>query len=169
MPAPVDQDRCLALLDAHQGILRKVANAYCPRAEDRDDLVQEISIQVWRSYPRFDGRCKFSTWLYRVALNVAISFHRTESPHHHALSGDEQLQAIPAPADAAPPSDEILALRRFIGALGDLDKALVLLYLDEHSHADIAEILGLSASNVGTRISRIKLRLRQDLASGPTH
>jgi RNA polymerase sigma factor (sigma-70 family) len=166
MPTPVDHDQCLALLDAHKGILYKVANSYCPRVEDRSDLIQEISLQVWRSYPRFDGRCKFSTWMYRIALNVAISFHRQERAHHHLLSGDDHLRDIPDTPEAGPTTDEIEALQRFIKGLDGLNKALVLLYLDDHSHQEIAEILGISATNVATKIARIKQRIRQGFAPG---
>lgn len=166
MFSPADQDPCLALLDAHKGILYKVANTYCPRAEDSQDLIQEISLQVWRSYARFDGRRKFSTWLYRIALNVAISFHRREGTHQRLLSGDDHLQDFPAPTEAGPASEDIQALHRFIEELDDLNKALVLLYLDDHSHSEIAEILGLSATTVATKISRIKQRLRQDFMTG---
>lgn len=168
MSSTTEHDQCLALLDVHKGILHKVANTYCPRTEDRNDLIQEMSLQVWRSYPRFDGRCKFSTWMYRIALNVAISFHRQESEHHHLLYGDDHLRYLPATTDAGPPSDEIQTLHRFIEGLDDLNKALVLLYLDDHSHAEIAEILGISATNVATKISRIKERLRQGFAPGAT-
>ncbi len=167
MTPTAEHDRCLALLDEHKGILFKVANTYCPRAEDRDDLVQEMSLQVWRSYGRFDGRCKFSTWMYRIALNVAISFHRSERAHHHLLSGDDHLRDLPA-SDNGPPTEDVQALRRFIEGLDGLHKALVLLYLDDRSHAEIAEILGITPSNVATKISRIKERLRQGLAPGPT-
>lgn len=166
MSSNADHDQCLALLDAHKGILFKVANTYCPRVEDRNDLIQEISLQVWRSYPRFDGRCKFSTWMYRIALNVAISFHRQERAHRHLLSGDDHLRDLPAPAETGPPSEEVRALHRFIDGLDGLNKALVLLYLDERSHAEIAEILGITATNVATKIARIKERIRQGSAPG---
>jgi len=166
MASTTDHDQCLALLDAHQGILRKVANAYCPRTEDRSDLMQEMTLQVWRSYPRFDGRCKFSTWMYRIALNVAISFHRQERAHHGLLSGEEHLRDLPAPADGGPPPEDIQALHRFIDGLDRLNKALVLLYLEGQSHQEIADILGLSASNVATKIDRIKQRLRQGFTPG---
>jgi RNA polymerase sigma-70 factor (ECF subfamily) len=167
MPPSADPDPILALLDEHKGILFKVANTYCPRAEDRDDLVQEMSLQVWRSHPRFDGRCKFSTWMYRIALNVAISFHRSERIHHQLLSGDDHLRDLPA-SDTGPPPEDVQALHRFIEGLDGLNKALVLLYLDNHSHGEIAEILGITATNVATKISRIKERLRQGLAPGPS-
>lgn len=164
MSTPVDPDPCLALLDAHRGILFKVAATYCPRVEDRNDLIQEMSLQVWRSYPRFDDRCKFSTWMYRIALNVAISFHRQAQVHRHLLWGDDHLQDLPAPADPGPPDEEMQALHRFIEGLDGLNKALVLLYLDDKPHAEIAEILGISASNVATKLSRLKQRIREGLA-----
>lgn len=166
MTASPDPDQALALLDEHKGILFKVANAYCPRAEDRDDLIQEMSLQVWRSFPRFDGRCKVSTWMYRIALNVAISFHRSERAHQHLLSGDDHLRDLPAP-DTGPPPEDVQALQRVIAGLDGLNKALVLLYLDDRSHGEIAEILGLTATNVATKIFRIKERLRRGLAPGP--
>lgn len=168
MSSTTENDPCLALLEAHQGILHKVASTYCRRVEDRHDLIQEISIQVWRSYPSFDGRCKFSTWLYRIALNVAISFHRQERPHQHLFSGDDHLRDLPAPDEASPPNDEIQALYRFIEGLDDLNKALVLLYLDGCSHQEIAEVVGISATYVGTKIARIKQRLRQDFTPDPS-
>ena len=164
MSAPAEHDPCLALLDEHKGILFKVAHAYCPRAEDRDDLVQEMSLQVWRSHPRFDGRCKVSTWMYRIALNVAISFHRAERAHRHLLSGDDHLRDLPT-TEAGPPPEDVQALHRLIEGLDGLNKALVLLYLDDHSHAEIAAILGITPTNVATKISRIKERLRRGFGS----
>lgn len=164
MPPSADHDQCLILLDEHKGILQKVANTYCRRAEDRVDLIQEISLQVWRSFTRFDGRCKFSTWMYRIALNVAISFHRQEAAHHHLLSGDDHLRDLPASEAESPSSEALLALRRFIEGLDGLNKALVLLYLEDRSHAEIAEILGLTATNVATKIGRLKQRLRDSVS-----
>jgi RNA polymerase sigma factor (sigma-70 family) len=164
-----DHDQCLALIEANQGILHKVANAYCPHPEDRKDLLQEITIQVWRSYPRFDGRCKFSTWMYRIALNVAISFHRQEHPHRQALMhGDEHLVDLPDPAHEARPPEDLQILQRFIDGLDDFNKALVLLYLDDCSHQEIAEVLGITTTNVATKIGRLKQRLRQHFASQPS-
>lgn len=168
MSSPIDEDPCLALLEEHRGILHKVANTYCPRAEDRGDLLQEISIQVWRSYPRFDGRCKVTTWLYRIALNVAISFHRQEHPHRHLDSADEALRELPAPADPGPLREEAAVLHRFLESLDDLSKALVMLYLDGHAHQEIAEILGITPTNAATKLSRIKQRLRQGLQPAPS-
>lgn len=165
MPEETAQHPCLAHLEAHRALLYKVAGAYCPRPEDRDDLVQEISLQAWRSYPRYDGRCKFSTWLYRIALNVAISFHRKEHPHRAALLADEApLLQAPAP-ESGLAAEDLQALHGFIATLDDFSKALVLLYLDDCSHQDIAEVLGISPSNVATKLGRIKDRLRRAFTS----
>lgn len=161
MPPETTESACLAQLEAHRGILHKVASTYCPRPEDRDDLVQEISLQVWRSYARYDGRCRFSTWLYRIALNVAISFHRKEHPHREALLADDApLHRAAAPV-ATVQAEDLQVLHAFIATLDDFSKALVMLYLDDCSHQDIADVLGISPSNVSTKLGRIKERLRR--------
>jgi RNA polymerase sigma factor (sigma-70 family) len=163
MPGPDRQASFLALIEDHRRILYKVARAYGQTAADQDDLVQETVVQLWRSFPRYDARFRFSTWMYRIALNVAISFRRRESTRdqHLTSSGDEVLQ-IASGAEAAP-AEEIELLYRAISRLDDLNKALVLLYLDGHSHAEMAEVLGISTTNVGTRIGRLKERLRDEL------
>lgn len=160
MTSPATQAAFLDLLNSHQKILYKVANTYCWNAGDREDLVQEITIQLWRSYPRFDGRCRFSTWATRIALNVAISFVRqTSARDRHLVSGEEHMPDIADGATA--PSAERQLLQRFIQSLGGLDKALLLLYLDGNSHQEIAEVLGITPTNVATKIGRLKQRLRE--------
>ncbi len=140
-----------------------MARVYGRTGADRDDLVQETTVQLWRSYPRYDARLKFSTWMYRIALNVAISFQRRESTRsqHLAPAGDEVLQVI-GEGDAEP-DEEVALLYRAIGRLDDLNKALAMLYLDGHSHAEISEVLGITATNVATRIGRLKDKLRDSL------
>lgn len=149
------------LMEAHKGILFKVARAYCPDETDRQDLIQEIMLQVWLALPRYDAQFKLSTWLYRIALNVAISFYRKSrvlASKRAPLTGQALLMAETGRSD----EDEQLAqLERFIAELNELDKALMLLYLDEKPQAEIAQILGLSVSNVATKVSRIKARLKQ--------
>ena len=161
------QDRFLGLLDEHRRILFKVARAYGRGAADREDLIQEMALQLWRSFGRYDARLRFSTWMYRVALNVAISHARGESRRSRAsaASGDglsaESILAIAAPEPAAQEED-LKRLNDLIAALGPLDRALVLLYLDGERHDAIAEILGISVSNVGTRLGRVKERIRRE-------
>lgn len=146
-----------ALLRRHAGLIHKIAHAYCRDATDREDVVQEIAIQLWRSREHYDPRYRETTWIYRIALNVAISFYRRERRHART----EPLDAVDALAvEPAPIASDVQQLLRFVGELGPLDKALVLLYLDGNDHAAIADVLGISVSNVGTKLGRITARLR---------
>lgn len=159
--------RFTRLLEQHRGILLKVARTYCAHREERDDLVQDITIQLWRAYPRYDGTRSFSTWMYRVALNVAISHVRGRShrERHLATLDDDELGAIADDTASSPESAaRIRALHGVITALDPLNRALLLLYLDEHSHREIADILGISETNVATKVSRLKQRIRTELA-----
>jgi RNA polymerase sigma factor (sigma-70 family) len=159
------QERFLGELEAHKKILYKVARIYCANPEDRQDLMQETAIQLWRSYGRFDGRSAFSTWMYRVALNVAISWVRSRKYDRRTVSLDEPLVDAAAIEEAAA-NEASPHLRVFLGqvlqGLGELDRALILLYLEGHDHASMASILGLSATNVATKINRIRTRLLQE-------
>ena len=162
MDASDSQQRFLALLEEHRRLLYKVARAYGRTAADREDLVQEMAAQAWKSFGRYDGRWRFSTWLYRVALNVAISFQRREATRalHVAPGGDALLEGL---GQADPETAEDVALLyKFIDRLDALNRALLLLYLDGQSHAEIGEVLGISPANVSTRVGRLKERLRDD-------
>ncbi len=146
-------------MEEHKGILYKVCNSYCRNRDDREDLAQEIAVHLWRSFGAFDGRCRFSTWMYRVALNVAISFYRRERTRaRNVVSADQRLlDAVEAPADQ---TGAVAALHHFIAQLEPLNKALVLLYLDGNSYREIAEVLGISETNVATKINRLKKEMR---------
>jgi RNA polymerase sigma-70 factor (ECF subfamily) len=158
-----EHDRFVILLEEHRKILFKVANTYCRNPDDRRDLIQEITVQLWRSFGRYDDRLRFSTWMYRVALNVAISFHRGESRRtRHTVPVDESVLEIAAPEIET--DDELRRLHELIDQLEDLNKALILLYLDDNSYDTIAEILGITTTNVATKISRIKQKLRREFA-----
>ena len=146
-----------ALVRRHAGLIHKIAWAYCRDATDREDVVQEIAVQLWRAGGRYDGRVRESTWVYRIALNVAISFHRRERRHRQ---GREPIEEHAISIAAEEVTDGVRLLRRLVDELGPLDKALVLLHLDGNDHASIAEVLGISTSNVGTKLGRIKERLR---------
>jgi RNA polymerase sigma factor (sigma-70 family) len=159
------QARFQALWERHQKIVFKVANTYCRRAEDRRDLVQEIGAQLWRAFPRYDEGRSFSTWMYRIALNVAISFARRAGHRRmQSLSQDETLAGpITIPAEVSGLDEQVAALQAFIDKLDDLNRALLLLYLEEHSYREIAEVLGISETNVATKINRLKQRIRTDI------
>lgn len=154
-------------LERHKGILYKVANAYCARRDDRGDLIQDIALELWRAWPRYDGRAAFSTWMYKIAVNVAISSFRGESRRvRDALPIDEfglDLAAADRELDAQ--GDDLHALHQLIARLDEVSRALILLYLEGYEQHEIAELLGLTATNVATRIHRIKLRLQRDHAA----
>ena len=155
----MDIEQFTNLLLRHAGLIHKVAYAYCRNATDREDVIQEIAMQLWQSRDRYDDRFKETTWIYRIAINVAVSFYRRERRHSHRRVSLEGA-AITISAPSANPSPDLEQLMRWADDLGELDKALVLLYLDGHDHASIAEVLGISVSNVGTKLHRIKNKLR---------
>ena len=155
-----------SVLQRHSGIVFKVANTYARLPEDRADLAQEIAAQLWHAWAKYDPARSVSTWMYRVALNVAISHVREQSlrQRHDAVPLDETLHDM---ADAAATDheteDHLRLLQAFIARQPPLDRALLLLYLDERPQREIAEILGISEANVSTKIGRLKQRLRDDL------
>jgi RNA polymerase sigma-70 factor (ECF subfamily) len=154
-----------ALLQEHRGIVFKVASVYARGREDRSDLAQEIAVQLWRSFGSYDaGRAKFSTWMYRVALNVAISHARQAARAECLEPLDAAHLDLPGDADVRQPDERLAALYAFIGQLDPLNRALILLYLEDRGYAEIAQVLGISETNVATKIGRIKQRLRGQIA-----
>ena len=153
-------------LERHRKIVFKVANSYAWHPDDRDELAQDIAMQLWRAFPGYDPQRRFSTWMYRIALNVAISYVRSRSQHdHHIVAFDAALHDVADERGVdAETDDQIRALQRVIARLDVLNRALLLLYLDEHSYREIGDILGLSETNVATKINRLKQRIRNDLS-----
>ena len=153
------------MLERHRGIIFKVANSYGHRQEDREDLAQEIAAQLWRAFPGYDPTRSFSTWMYRIALNVAISHVRsTVHQRSHAVPLEVDLHDIADHKDADPEAEQqVRALHRFIGQLDKLNRALLLLYLEDQSYRQIAEILGITETNVATKLSRLKQRIRNEI------
>ena len=155
-----------ALLQRHRGIVLKIAGSYARGAEDRADLAQEIAMQLWRAWPSYDPARSFSTWMYRIALNTAISHLRAQAPASRDVPLDGHADALVAEGAFDPETHERLGLlRRFMATLGPLDRALLLLYLEERSGREMAEVLGIGQSNVSTRINRIRQRLRDYAAA----
>ena len=156
------------LLEDHKAILYKVAYTYCREAEARRDLMQEMCIQLWRALPGYDDGAgvKLSTWVTRVAMNVAISGLRTATRRNrHEIPAE----AIGIDIDAAmhlddAPSDNMRALRQLIDAMDELNRALILLYLEGYDAEEIANVLGISPSNVTTRMTRLKQKLTVQFA-----
>ncbi|GGD41007.1 DNA-directed RNA polymerase sigma-70 factor [Emticicia aquatilis] len=149
------------ILNEHKGIFFKIAKTYCKNEDDRKDLLQEMMIQVWQSLPRYKSDFKLSTWLYRVVLNVAISYYRKQviRQNHHQIIDFSIQDFVDTPISESNPNLELL--ETFISELNDLDKALIVLYLEDKNHGEISEILGISVSNVSTKVLRIKEKLKQ--------
>ena len=152
------------LLERHRGIVFKVAYSYCPHPDDRADLVQEIAAQLWRAFPGYDADRSFSTWMYRIALNVAISSLRSRRRDLHSVPLDESLHDVPGDEGDHETAEQLRLLRQYIARQDPLNRALLLLYLEDRSHREIAEILGISEGNVATKISRLKQRIRDDFS-----
>ena len=149
-----------ALLEDHRRLVFKVANTYGRGRSDVEDLAQEIAAQSWRAFPGYDPARNFSTWLYRIALNVAISWLRAEAPRRRRSVPFVAELHDATVTDSFDADDGSRILRGFIESRGPLERALLLLYLEERPNNEIAEILGITATNVTTRINRLKDRLR---------
>ncbi len=162
----MDKDRTanfLVVIEQNKGILFKVAISYCRNIEDRKDLVQEIILQLWKSFDNYNEKFKLSTWIYRISLNVAISFYRKENSRKrisNPLTTDILDFSETEIADEKDTNLEIL--NQIISELNDLNKALMLLYLEEKSYKEISEIIGITETNVATKIGRIKNKLKKE-------
>jgi len=149
-------------IDAHKAILFKVARVYGATHSDREDLFQEIALQVWHSVEAYRGDCAATTWIYRVALNTALAWRRKERRHRERRQDIEDATGLlVAPSGRDPRLDWIY---QRIAELDEGNRALALLMLDGFSYRDMAQILGLSESNVGVKINRIKAALAAQLA-----
>jgi len=152
-------EQFIALLESHIGIILKISKAYTNTAQDREDLINDIAFEMWKASPNFKGKSKISTWVYRIALNTSMNYNRNTRRKKDFiqsaidLSNTEQFIEIE--------NNPLLEmLYDCIAELDEFSKAIILLYLDGYKHDEIAEITGISRTNVGTRISRIKEQLR---------
>ena len=165
MDAQTQRNRFAELIDEHKGIIYKICRSYCPRRDDHDDLAQEILLAVWRSLPRYDQERRFSTWMYRIALNVAISYHRSQTARSRRHD-DRELSLVHIVDESHNESEQLTILYDAIAARKPLDRALVLLSLEGYGQDEIAAIVGLSKTNVATKLHRIKTQLKEDLNRG---
>ena len=162
-------DHFLSVIETNKGIIYKVANSYCKDTEDRQDLVQEIILKLWKSFDSYDENFKHSTWIYRIALNTAISFYRKEKSRKTITTPfSESLFNVADLENDKHIEESTLFLNQFISELKELDKALMLLYLEEKSHKEMAEIIGITETNVATKIGRIKNILKQRFSQSTT-
>jgi RNA polymerase sigma-70 factor (ECF subfamily) len=148
----------IELVNSNRALIFKVCNLYCHDHESRKDLFQEVVLQLWRSFPSFKKESTSSTWIYRVALNTAISNFRKESkkPDNVSISVyDFEIPAMPG-TDS---NENMSMLYTAINHLSEIEKAIILLYLDEKTYDEISEIIGITNTNVGARLNRIKTKL----------
>ncbi len=161
MRTQAEKDQFVQLMDEHKGIILKICRTYCTDPNDREDLAQEIMYQLWRSIERFDKDQRFSTWMYRVALNVAISFYRKVQSKKELISFSDDTEVADMPDNKEEIETDLGQLQTFINELKELDRALMFLYLESKSYREIADILGITETNVATKINRIKDKLKQ--------
>ena len=152
----------LELIQRHQSIIHKICFVYCNRSHDREDLQQEIILQLWKSFPSFQEKAAFSTWMYRVALNTAINqtrrpglFIDTSSSLEHSYDPSESYQL----------SEEIQILYQAISRLRKIEKAIILLWLEEKSYFEIAEVIGITVKHVSVKLVRIRTRLAEIISN----
>lgn len=148
----------VTLIQEYERVIYKVCYLYTTPHATLNDLYQEVVINLWKAYPKFRNECKISTWIYRIALNTCISFIRKEK-------NIPEIVTLSQIADRIEETDEtqvmLKRLYSMINRLGQLEKSIVLLYLEDKSYEEIAEITGLTLTNVATKLSRIKDKLRK--------
>lgn len=148
----------IQLIQQHSGIIHKVCSLYVEGKENREDLFQEITLQAWKSYPRFQGNSLFSTWLYRVALNTAITYFKQQKRNPIQYAADEVPELSDVDSDNR--EEKFQIMHQAIAQLTDVDKALVLLYLEDFPYDEIAAMMGITANHVAVKINRIKSKLQ---------
>lgn len=152
------------LIDCNNGILYKIGRSFSDNEEDFRDLFQEMLIQLWQSFPSFRGASQASTWLYRVALNTALSYRKKQRRQVSMFVGDSEASNLAAQLqtqDNADSEGRIDLLYRCINRLNKDERAIILLFLEEKSYEEIAEIIGITVNLVGVKLYRIRKRLHQ--------
>ena len=163
MNARANQDLFVDIIRLNKKLIFKVCNGYCKNAEDRKDLMQEIIIALWQSFGKYNDHYKLSTWMYRIALNTSISHYRKDRRRNeNTVPFNFDLMELEDENQETILDERIKQLYDFINSLKEMNRALMILYLDNNSYKDIADILGITETNVATKISRIKIQLKED-------
>jgi RNA polymerase sigma factor (sigma-70 family) len=155
------QTQFLGLIEEHKGILFKICKIYQDDVDDRNDLLQEMTLQLWLAFESFRGESKFSSWMYRVALNTAIAFFKKQKrrpddqPLHHDFDRADEL------SHAGEKEEKLAVFYRAVQQLGKVEKALIYLYMEDQPYADIASHLGITELNVRVRLNRVKNKLKE--------
>ena len=146
-------------INSHKNLILKVVSVYCYNSDERKDLVQEIVLQLWKSFPKYDSSFKFSTWAYRIALNVSISYVRKTTVREKAIKEYKEFIEVDI-AENSQENEKLQRLYKVFEVLKPIERAIITLNLEACSNKEIAEIIGISANNVSTRILRIKNKLK---------
>ena len=150
----------VALLEQHQNIVHKVCRLYTNNQEAHNDLFQEITIQLWKAFPKFRGDAKFSTWMYRVGLNTAITLYRKSKRQINTQDYDAVQFKIKSEDYDDTEEEQLKLLYQAVQGLNDIEKALVFLYLEDKNYKEISETLGISEVNARVKMNRVKTKLR---------
>lgn len=156
-----EQNEFIRLVQQHKAMLHKVCNVYCHNEFDRQDLFQEIVIQLWRSFPKFRGEAKFSTWLYRIALNTAISDIRRQKKNITLSDPNNLPTEIEDVQHYQHKEEKLQQLYIAISQLTEIEKAVIMLYLEDKTYDEMEEILGIPQNNLRVKVNRIKEKLRK--------
>lgn len=159
------EEKFTELLHLHQGIVHKISGLYFGNRIEREDYTQELIIQLWKAFPSFKEQSKFSTWMYRVCLNAAIDLLRKEKTKPELIKVDES-QIGNVPSKVINKNDNQEKLYDAISLLNDIEKGIITLYLEGFSYKEIAEIVGISESNTGVKLNRIKTTLLNRINHG---
>ena len=152
------EERFVSIINDYEATILGICRIYTNgQKEKMCDLFQDVLINIWKSIHTFEGRSSINTWIYRIALNTAISHLRKEKKQIQIVEITEEFNRL---SDGNKPDERLEALYEAIEKLNEIDKSIIFLYLDNKNHKEIAEILGFSVSNVGTRIQRIKVKLK---------
>ena len=154
------QHNFVELLEKHQNIVHKVCRLYTNNYDAHNDLFQEITIQLWKAYPKFRGDSKFSTWMYRVGLNTAITLYRKSKRSIKTQEFDTVQFKIKAEDYDDTEEQQLKLLYQAVHKLNDIEKALVFLYLEDKNYKEISETMGISEVNARVKMNRVKNKLR---------
>ncbi|MCX2681476.1 sigma-70 family RNA polymerase sigma factor [Galbibacter sp. EGI 63066] len=150
-------------LEKNQNIVHKICRIYADSPDAHNDLFQEITIQLWKAYPKFRGDAKFSTWMYRIALNTAITLYRKSKRQIKTQGYDSVIHKVKARQYDDTEEQQLKLMYQAIKQLNDIEKALVFLYLEDKNYKEIAETLGITDVNARVKMNRIKTKLKKIL------
>ena len=159
MNKPLEQN-FVELLEQHQNIVHKVCRLYTNNYDAHNDLFQEITIQLWKAFPKFRGDSKFSTWMYRVGLNTAITLYRKSKRTINTQQFDTVQFKISAEEYDSTEEDQLKLLYNAVHQLNDIEKALVFLYLEDKNYKEISETMGITEVNARVKMNRVKTKLK---------